>query len=125
MTDWAEPADWYDVLNPWGPSDDFYLELVMGADRNHGVRLRVAQSVLDDRREHPLGQIAVDAEGRRRRIWPNFLGPTWTSWDGATRVRPTAAISWSNGRVISSVSHSAPRTASAVASPRPPPVRCV
>ena len=31
MTDWANPAAWYDVLNPWGPSDDFYLELVMAA----------------------------------------------------------------------------------------------
>ncbi len=33
MTDWEEPAAWYDVLNPWGPSDDFYLDLVMAADR--------------------------------------------------------------------------------------------
>ncbi len=29
MTDWDNPAAWYDVLNPWGPSDDFYLKLVM------------------------------------------------------------------------------------------------
>jgi SAM-dependent methyltransferase len=33
MTDWADPAAWHDVLNPWGPSDDFYLDLVMAADR--------------------------------------------------------------------------------------------
>lgn len=33
MTDWTNPAAWYDVLNPWGPSDDFYLDLVMSADR--------------------------------------------------------------------------------------------
>jgi hypothetical protein len=26
----AEAAALYDVLNPWGPDDDFYLELVMG-----------------------------------------------------------------------------------------------
>ena len=32
-TDWADPAAWYDVLNPWGPSDDFYLDLVMAAGR--------------------------------------------------------------------------------------------
>jgi SAM-dependent methyltransferase len=31
VTDWANPPAWYDVLNPWGPSDDFYLELVMAA----------------------------------------------------------------------------------------------
>jgi len=31
MTDWENPASWYDVLNPWGPSDDFYLDLVMSA----------------------------------------------------------------------------------------------
>jgi SAM-dependent methyltransferase len=31
VTDWANPAAWYDVLNPWGPSDDFYLDLVMSA----------------------------------------------------------------------------------------------
>jgi SAM-dependent methyltransferase len=31
VTDWANPAAWYDVLNPWGPSDDFYLDLVMAA----------------------------------------------------------------------------------------------
>ena len=31
MTRWDDPACWYDVMNPWGPSDDFYLDLVMGA----------------------------------------------------------------------------------------------
>ena len=30
---WVNPAVWYDVLNPWGPSDDFYLGLIMSADR--------------------------------------------------------------------------------------------
>ena len=29
MSNWGKPAAWYDVLNPWGPSDDFYFELVM------------------------------------------------------------------------------------------------
>lgn len=33
VTDWTDPAAWYDVLNPWGPSDDFYLGLVMSAER--------------------------------------------------------------------------------------------
>jgi SAM-dependent methyltransferase len=33
VTRWENPAAWYDVLNPWGPSDDFYLGLVMSADR--------------------------------------------------------------------------------------------
>jgi SAM-dependent methyltransferase len=33
VSDWADPAAWYDVLNPWGPGDDFYLDLVMAADR--------------------------------------------------------------------------------------------
>jgi SAM-dependent methyltransferase len=28
---WEDPACWYEVMNPWGPCDDFYLELVMGA----------------------------------------------------------------------------------------------
>jgi SAM-dependent methyltransferase len=31
MTGWNEPARWYDVLNPWGPGDEFYLGLVMEA----------------------------------------------------------------------------------------------
>lgn len=31
VTRWEEPACWYDVMNPWGTSDDFYLDLVMGA----------------------------------------------------------------------------------------------
>jgi SAM-dependent methyltransferase len=31
MTDWTRPACWYDVLNPWGAGDEFYLGLVMGA----------------------------------------------------------------------------------------------
>ncbi len=31
VTNWGNPAAWYDVLNPWGPSDDFYLDLVMSA----------------------------------------------------------------------------------------------
>jgi SAM-dependent methyltransferase len=30
---WENPTAWYDVLNSWGPSDDFYLGLVMSADR--------------------------------------------------------------------------------------------
>jgi SAM-dependent methyltransferase len=33
VTDWSSPAAWYDVMNPWGPSDDFYLGLVMSAGR--------------------------------------------------------------------------------------------
>jgi SAM-dependent methyltransferase len=33
MSRWENPAAWYDVLNPWGPSDDFYLGLVMSAER--------------------------------------------------------------------------------------------
>ncbi len=33
VTDRANPAAWYDVLNPWGPSDDFYLDLAMSAQR--------------------------------------------------------------------------------------------
>ena len=33
MSRWDSPAAWYDVLNPWGPSDDFYLDLVMSAER--------------------------------------------------------------------------------------------
>jgi len=31
MTRWEDPACWYEVMNPWGPSDDFYLALVMAA----------------------------------------------------------------------------------------------
>ena len=31
--DWRAEAAWYDVFNPWGTSDDFYLDLVMSADR--------------------------------------------------------------------------------------------
>ena len=31
--DWVNPAAWYDVLNPWGAGDDFYLDLVMSAER--------------------------------------------------------------------------------------------
>jgi SAM-dependent methyltransferase len=33
VTDWESPATWYNVLNPWGPSDDFYLDLVMSVGR--------------------------------------------------------------------------------------------
>jgi SAM-dependent methyltransferase len=33
VSGWENPAAWYEVLNPWGPSDDFYLGLVMSADR--------------------------------------------------------------------------------------------
>lgn len=29
---WADPARWYNLMNPWGPSDDFYLDLVMSAE---------------------------------------------------------------------------------------------
>lgn len=33
MSRWENPAAWYDVLNPWGRSDDFYFGLVMSANR--------------------------------------------------------------------------------------------
>lgn len=33
MTEWADVAVWYDVLNPWGESDEFYLSLVSNAAR--------------------------------------------------------------------------------------------
>jgi SAM-dependent methyltransferase len=33
MTNWTDVAAWYNVLNPWGESDNFYLDLVMSADR--------------------------------------------------------------------------------------------
>lgn len=29
--DWTVPTHWYDAMNTWGPSDDFYLALVMDA----------------------------------------------------------------------------------------------
>jgi SAM-dependent methyltransferase len=29
FTDWSSVAAWYDVLNTWGPDDDFYLSLIM------------------------------------------------------------------------------------------------
>ncbi len=32
MTDWSNPAHWYDAMNPWAESDDFYLDLVMQAE---------------------------------------------------------------------------------------------
>ena len=31
MSRWEDPACWYEVMNPWGPCDDFYLGLVMAA----------------------------------------------------------------------------------------------
>ena len=33
MTDWSDAASWYDIMNPWRPCDDFYLGLVMSAER--------------------------------------------------------------------------------------------
>ncbi|HUJ07155.1 MAG TPA: methyltransferase domain-containing protein [Streptosporangiaceae bacterium] len=33
MTEWEHPAAWYDLMNPWGRDDEFYLRLVMSADR--------------------------------------------------------------------------------------------
>jgi SAM-dependent methyltransferase len=32
-TDWRDEAAWYGVFNPWGTSDDFYLDQIMSADR--------------------------------------------------------------------------------------------
>jgi SAM-dependent methyltransferase len=33
VTDWSEPATWYELLNAWGANDEFYLDLVMSAER--------------------------------------------------------------------------------------------
>ena len=33
VTDWSDAAAWYDIMNPWRPCDDFYLGLVMSAER--------------------------------------------------------------------------------------------
>jgi SAM-dependent methyltransferase len=31
VAEWEDPACWYEVINPWGASDEFYLELVLAA----------------------------------------------------------------------------------------------
>jgi SAM-dependent methyltransferase len=33
VLNWDKPDHWYEVMNPWGPSDRFYFDLVMLADR--------------------------------------------------------------------------------------------
>jgi SAM-dependent methyltransferase len=33
VLNWDKPDHWYEVMNPWGPSDRFYFDLVMSAER--------------------------------------------------------------------------------------------
>jgi SAM-dependent methyltransferase len=33
MPDWTNVAAWYNAMNPWGPGDDFYLDLMSSAAR--------------------------------------------------------------------------------------------
>jgi SAM-dependent methyltransferase len=33
VTDWSDPAAWYEVINPWEAGDEFYLDHVMAAGR--------------------------------------------------------------------------------------------
>jgi SAM-dependent methyltransferase len=85
--DWSNAANWYDVLNPWGPSDDFYLRLVVGADRvldvgcGTGTLLYCARNVGHPGRLAGLDpDLAMLAQARAR----TSAGIDWVQADAAS-----------------------------------------
>jgi SAM-dependent methyltransferase len=65
-TDWRDEAAWYDVFNPWGESDDFYLGLVMSADRVLDVGCGTGTLLRRARRDgHPGRLCGLDPDKRR------------------------------------------------------------
>jgi SAM-dependent methyltransferase len=69
ITDWRSEAAWYDVFNPWETSDDFYLDLVMSADRVLDVGCGTGRLLRQARDEgHPGRLCGLDPdEGRLAR----------------------------------------------------------
>ena len=106
MDDWADPAAWYDVLNPWGPSDDFYLGLVMVADRVLDVGCGTGTLLHRARDDGHIGRLCgldpdpamLGRAQRRTDIEWALADAASASWDGEFDLAVMAShASWVSG----------------------------
>lgn len=84
----GQVAELYDVLNPWGPSDDFYLQLVLAADAvldvgcGTGTLLAAARSA-----GHPGRLVGLDPDPAMLDRARRHEGIDWV-------LAPAAAATW-------------------------------
>lgn len=85
MTDWTDPAAWYDRMNPQRPCDDFYLRLVLAASRVLDVGCGTGMLLKRARQEGHRGRLCgLDpdlAMLRHAQTWP---GIEWVAGDAAS-----------------------------------------
>ncbi|MEU4744917.1 class I SAM-dependent methyltransferase [Actinosynnema sp. NPDC023658] len=80
-----DAADYYDLLNEWGPSDDFYLDLVLSADAvldvgcGTGMLLHVARTA-----EHPGRLVGLDPDPAMLAVARRATGVDWVEGDLGT-----------------------------------------
>jgi SAM-dependent methyltransferase len=84
-TDWRGEAAWYDVFNPWGTSDDFYLDLVMSAGRVLDVGCGTGTLLRRARDEgHPGRLCGLDPDQARLARAKERDGVEWVLGDAAS-----------------------------------------
>ena len=88
MTTWDDPAAWYDVMNPWGPSDDFYLDLVLRAGAGARRRLRHRRAAARAREAGHTGRLCgLDPD-------PAMLAQASTGTDVEWVLGDAASAAW-------------------------------